>query len=404
MKIKEILGKVKEKLKNLGLGAGIVRNLKVFSLISLVLLAIAMSTTDITDQSINTPDVTSTTATFDNLTFDLLKVDVPTQTDESLGNILNEIRYTQINGSVNNTDLFTIRGDVYSPDPFNAQPYGYRNLVSRVNTYLPTDVANVYNVWNDYGNARGAVQWNYIYEQDCDPTYTDCTNGVFNPKYGLVLRFANLTNGTDKEGLRIENQDNDQSVDTGIRFLGNYTTGILAASTQAESGFSNAFIDINVNSTPTAAAIKITQTGEGSGLTITETTNTGLGNAITISSKRNNATVFIDNPLRGAETAWVTLADLQNTIATNGTNIFYRNLVSTSTVSPVVGIIQAHASDDQPALNIEGFGTVPTVRIISPNAPALNLSNNLTFSQGGDVYSNGSCTIITGSTSTLEVC
>lgn len=423
MKIGEILGKAKEKLKNTGLGAGIVRNLKIFSLISLVLLAIAMSTTDITDQQISSPEIRGTlindTQHFSgSIFYDETSATLYNWKDGTQANLL---QYT-LNGTPDNTDTFTIRSNVYTNETTTANPYGNRNLVSRVNTYSPTDNANIYSVWNDYGSSRGANQWNYIYEWPCDTSYgTDCTGGNM-PKYGLVLRFAQLENGTDKEGLRVENQD-EQYVEHGIRFIGNYTYGINSGPPN-EGDYSDAFINANMNSTPDGAAIKITQTGNGDGIIITETTNTAEGRALNINTKRNNVSVGITNNVRGTDTIQVSFADAQNTVALNGTNIFYRSLTGTSTVSPLLGLVQAHSGDDQPTLGLVNEGSGPQIRMTAnstastcsaPNKGGIYYdgTTNQTMSCNGTNWqpmtqdymaNNGSCTIITGATSTLEVC
>jgi len=419
--MKEKIRKWIGKMKDLRLGSGIMRNLKVFSLTFLILLAIAMSTTDITDQSISTPELRGTTLNdtvhiMGDVSYNEASATLYGWKDGTQANLLK----WAINGTPDNTDIFTIRTDVYTNETTTANPYGTRNLVSRVNTYSPDDNANIYSVWNDYGSSRGANIWAYIYEWPCDTTYgTDCTSGN-PPKYGLVLRFAELENGTDKEGLRVENQD-EQYVEHGIRFIGNYTYGINSGPPN-EGDYSDAFINANMNSSIDSSAIKITQTGDGSSIKIRETVNTPVGYSIDLSSKRNNATVFIDNPLRGANTLQVFLADAQNSVATNGSNIFSRTLTATSTVSPVVGLIQGHSGDDQPTLQLINEGSGQPIRI-TPNSTAsvCNAPNNGgTYYDGTNLYNcngsefrpvtqdymtnNGSCTIITGSTSTLEVC
>ena len=149
MEIRKLLGKVKEELKNTGLGKGIARNLKVFSLISLVLLAIAMSTTDITDNSITTPIVTVTTGDINNLTSEYAAI-----SNLSFGSIPREIypdnpsRPLTSNGDVNITvcaagcDYTTIQ------EAINQVPYllrhTYQILISdgtySENVYVPPTV------------------------------------------------------------------------------------------------------------------------------------------------------------------------------------------------------------------------------------------------------------------------
>lgn len=74
------------------------------------------------------------------------------------------------------------------------------------------------------------------------------------------------------------------------------------------------------------------------------------------------STAVIENNESGVTTNQVSLAS--NKADTNGSNYFFRNLAAANTAGPVVHINNAHASDDQPSLYIEGSNPIDTVRIV----------------------------------------
>jgi hypothetical protein len=238
------------------------KNVKLmYLLIGIIMLgAVGVIGTIITDDSVSTSSLSLNNIS--NIKLIRSQISDNNLTPYMSGTILNELRYTKVNGTVDNTDVFTVRSDTYSPDYNNAYPYGFRNIVTRVNSYSHTDNANIYSIWHDYGGAQGANTWMYVYEHICDETKYNCSDTTSRSKYGLAIKYEVVQNGTDKEMLRLWDVNvSDEPIDKGIRFLGNFTTGI-DASTKGVASY-NRFIDAQNNNISNAIidnARKLTMT------------------------------------------------------------------------------------------------------------------------------------------------